>query len=344
MKSIIKNIDGSRSMSKHTSLIRERTKARNPFWRFLTCLVIGVVGLVLLAGGFLYFNLYFLFSGSGPAGPEVPAEAFGRVWTDANTLLIGIGDSITDGFGAEGGFSYFEKLVKNPTGDCEDMSGKNLSVVFPRLEALNVARSGSTSLDHIRQIQGLGQRPQDIFGVIVITTGGNDLIHDYGRRPPTEGAMYGATLEQAEPWVRNFEKRLGQMIRAINEKFPGGCEIFLGNIYDPTDGSGDTGTRFTGFPAWSDGLSILKAYNTIISRWAEKCENVHLVDIHGLFLGHGIHCKKFWRKHYRWGEPHYWYNLNIEDPSERGYDAIRRLFLIEMAKVFSRGTPSNNLK
>ena len=331
-------------MSKDTSLMREGVKARSLFWRFLRYLVIGVIGWVLLAGGFLYFNLYFLFSDSGPAGPEVPAEAFGRVWTDANTLLIGIGDSITDGFGAEGGFSYFERLVKNPTGDCEDMSGKNLSVVFPRLEALNVARSGSTSLDHIRQIQGLGQRPQDIFGVIVITTGGNDLIHDYGRRPPIEGAMYGATLQQAEPWIRNFEKRLGEMVRAINEKFPGGCEIFLGNIYDPTDGSGDTATWVTGFPAWPDGLSILEAYNTIISRWAEKCENVHLVDIHGLFLGHGIHCNKFWLKHYRWGEPHYWYNLNIEDPSERGYDAIRRLFLIEMAKVFSKGAPSSNLK
>jgi lysophospholipase L1-like esterase len=331
-------------MSKDTSLIRERAKARNLFWRFLRCLVIGVVGWVLLAGGFLYFNLYVLFSGSGPAGPEVPAEAFRQVWSDSNTLLVGIGDSITDGFGAESGFSYFERLIKNPKGDCEDISGKNLSVVFPRLEALNVASSGSTSLDHIKQIRGLKQRPPDVFGLIVITTGGNDLIHDYGRRPPKEGAIYGATLQQAEPWIRNFEKRLNEMTRTVTEKFPGGCEIFLGNVYDPTDGTGDTATRFTCFPAWPDGLSILKAYNTIISRLAEEYKNVHLVDIHGLFLGHGIHCKKFWSKHYCWGEPHYWYNLNIEDPSERGYDAIRRLFLIEMAKVFSRGTPSNNLK
>ena len=31
--------------------------------------------------------------------------------------------------------------------------------------------------------------------------------------------------------------------------------------------------------------------------------------------------------------PHYWYAENLEDPNVRGYDAIRRLFLIEIAKV-----------
>ncbi|MBC8117927.1 MAG: hypothetical protein H7062_26345 [Candidatus Saccharimonas sp.] len=39
------------------------------------------------------------------------------------------------------------------------------------------------------------------------------------------------------------------------------------------------------------------------------------------FLGHGIHCT------------HYWYWDNLEDPNDRGYDAIRRLFLIEMARI-----------
>ncbi len=47
-----------------------------------------------------------------------------------------------------------------------------------------------------------------------MTTGGNDLIHNYGRSPPREGAMYGATFEQARPWIENFDKRLGEMIEA----------------------------------------------------------------------------------------------------------------------------------
>jgi len=27
--------------------------------------------------------------------------------------------------------------------------------------------------------------------------------------------------------------------------------------------------------------------------------------------------------------------MNLEDPNDRGYDAIRRLFLLEIAKVFA---------
>ena len=38
---------------------------------------------------------------------------------------------------------------------------------------------------------------------------------------------------------------------------------------------------------------------------------------------------------YRADDPHYWYYANIEDPNERGYDAIRRIFLNEIACVVS---------
>ena len=125
------------------------------------------------------------------------------------------------------------------------------------------------------------------------------------------------------------------MIAALKTKFPGGCAIFLANIYDPSDGTGHTAEWLTGLPAWPDGLKILDAYNKIIAECADKYENVHLVDIHTLFLGHGIHCRKLWIKNYHWKDPTYWYYLNIEDPSERGYDAIRRVFLVEMVKVFA---------
>jgi hypothetical protein len=50
------------------------------------------------------------------------------------------------------------------------------------------------------------------------------------------------------------------------------------------------------------------------------------------FLGHGVHCRKFWGAHYRSADPHYWYAPNLEDPNDRGYDAIRRVFLSEILK------------
>ena len=141
--------------------------------------------------------------------------------------------------------------------------------------------------------------------------------------------MYGASWDEAKPWITNFEARLEQMIEQISARFPGGCHIFLANIYDPTDGQGDI--QRAGLPPWKDGLKILTAYNDVIRRCSEQHPYVHLVDIHGAFLGHGIHCTQFWSDHYDSMDPHYWYYMNLEDPNERGYDAIRRLFLLKIA-------------
>jgi len=85
------------------------------------------------------------------------------------------------------------------------------------LKATNVAVSGSISREHLeRQIARLGRADSNTLGLIVITTGGNDIIHSYGRMPPQEGAMFGATMEQARPWIDNFEKRLETMIVTVH--------------------------------------------------------------------------------------------------------------------------------
>jgi len=39
----------------------------------------------------------------------------------------------------------------------------------------------------------------------------------------------------------------------------------------------------------------------------------------------------FGEANYDWHDPHYWYFENIEDPNDRGYDALRRIFLREIA-------------
>jgi lysophospholipase L1-like esterase len=308
---------------------RRRWIARLIFWPLF------ILGLVA-------FRYFFIFpsAGSGPAGPPVPAEPFGHVWDGRRVVLLGIGDSITQGFGASQGFSYFQRLLANPPGDSPDMMGKNLSVVFPHLEPRNMSAAGTTSLDHERVlIPSITTYPPDVLGVVVMTSGGNDLIHDYGQSPPREGAMYGATLAQAQPWIDRYETRLNTMVESIRAAFPGGCHIFLANIYDPSDGTGSTG--LTGLPAWDDALPILSAYNRIIARCAETHDFVHLVDIHGPFLGHGIHCTKFWTPHYRRKDPHNWYSI-IEDPNDRGYDAVRRLFLLAMIDVFAAPTERTN--
>jgi lysophospholipase L1-like esterase len=290
--------------------------------------------LLLLLGWYAYLCYHFP-AGSGAGGPNVAREPFQRPWTRRKVLLLGIGDSVTSGFGAVKGHSYFARLAQNPPDEFDEMRGVCLSAVIPRLSVRNLAVPGSNSIAHLqKQIQSLETQQADVLGVVVMTTGGNDIIHSYGRQPPCEGAMYSATLEQAQPWIASFAARLNSMIDELERRLPGGCEVFLADIYDPTDGKGVP--WIAPYPAWGDQEEILRQYNDAIHGLCRRRTNVHLVPVHDAFLGHGLCCSRFWEGCYRGDDPTAWYAANIEDPTERGYDAIRRLFLLEMAKVLPR--------
>jgi lysophospholipase L1-like esterase len=298
-------------------------------WLLLRRLI--ALGAILCLAAVSYLH-YFLLrpEGDGPAGPSVRAEPFAEPWTDRKVLLLGIGDSITAGFGVARQHAYFRRLAENPEDEFPEMRGLTLSAVLPNLRTKNIAESGSTSLRHVRILEAMERQPADVFGLVVMTTGGNDLIHNYGRTPPQEGAMYGATLEQASPWIANFRARLDHMIDLIEERFPGGCLIFLADIYDPSDGVGDAASAR--LPDWSDGVKILAEYNAILSECGAHRPSVRVVPLHDTFLGHGTHCAQFWRTHYCADDPTYWYGVNLEDPNVRGYDAVRRVFLQTIAE------------
>ena len=309
--------------------------------RFLPSGVLLVGAAALLA---VYLYWWRLPVGSGPAGPVVSRDAFQHPWTTRPVFLVGLGDSVTAGFGATKGHSYFEQLQINPTDEFADMRGICLSAVMPRFKATNLAISGSTSLQCLlTELPRLAVQPTNLVGVVVMTTGGNDLIHNYGRTPPAEGAMYGASLAQAKPWIESYRLRLDAIVAQVERRFPGGCHIFLANIYDPTDGVGSA--RRVGLPAWPDALAVLEAYNQVIAECAARHPSVHLVDIHTPFLGHGLFCRQFWRTHYHPHDPHFWYHDILEDPNDRGYDAIRRQFLLAMARdlpsALAEGRASN---
>lgn len=291
--------------------------------------ILACAGVVLLLGR---------SSASDQGMPAVPAEPFATVWTERSVALLGIGDSITAGFGATPGYAYFDRLVQAPAGESPDMQGRTLAAVFPHLTPENRAVSSTVSTEHLdTQIANLPIRPADVFGVVVMTTGGNDIIHNYGETPPRECAMFGATLAQAGPWIDNFRDRLDRMMDLLREKFPGGCAVFLANIYDPSDGTGDLSAK--GLPAWPDGVAVLAAYNQVIVECAARYDFVHLVDIHAVFMGHGFRIPEGWGPNAQRSGAPCWYHANIEDPNDMGYDAIRRLVLTEMIRVLGQGLP-----
>ena len=155
--------------------------------------------------------------GSGPAGPEVDREAFEVAWSERDVHVLGIGDSITAGLGAKSkSHRYFDRVIKNPPDEFDALRGICLTHVLPSLRHENFAISGSESQLHFDVIsEQLSEQPADTFGLVLMTSGGNDLIHMYGRSAPRECAMYGATMEQAIPWIAKFEKRLEQIFSMI---------------------------------------------------------------------------------------------------------------------------------
>jgi len=121
------------------------------------------------------------------------------------------------------------------------------------------------------------------------------------------------------------------MVAELKNRFPAGVTIYLATIYDPSDGTGVL--RHTGLRAWPDGVRILAGYNEEIRKTAARHREVRVVEVHRAFLGHGFHCRHSWEPHYDHAEPYCWLASNIEDPNDRGYDAIRRLMWNAVAEL-----------
>jgi len=151
---------------------------------------------VLAAGGAWYYDLFLRFpEGAGPVSIPV-RDCLAR--PDSNRIwVVGLGDSVTAGFGASRGRSYWSRLVDQPVEDDAALRGKCLRQLYPNLTATNLSQSGSTSLQHERYQLPKVPRDASAKALVMMTTGGNGLIHSYGKAPPVEGAMYGATSDQA---------------------------------------------------------------------------------------------------------------------------------------------------
>ncbi len=300
---------------------------------------------LIAAALFLFYRHYNPPMGSGPAGPAIPAAAFAQEWGEQDTLLLGMGDSIVTGFGAKPGFGFFDRLARIPDGDEADIDGCSLGRVYPKLRTLNLAENSSSSGEHLHgQLPSLPRQPATTRGIVVLSTGGIDLIHDYGSSPPRDEALYGASWADGQRYATAFRMRLDRLLDGIAARFPGGCDIFIATIFDPTDGVGDINRvnpllrLFKPLPPWPDGLRIHGEFNRQIREAAAARANVHVVDVHATLLGHGMHCRDRDNPHHRAEDPTYWYFLNLEDPNRRGYDAIRRAFLLEMIPVLAPAT------
>jgi lysophospholipase L1-like esterase len=269
------------------------------------------------------------------AAPADGARDGGSADAPAGPLhVIGFGDSVTVGFCASPGDDYISLLVRNDDTRYPDFAGRDLASHFASVTVNNAAHNGWTSCSYsVAMINDLLAADPLVTQptIVLITLGGNDLIHDYNCTAPHECATYCATLAQATPWAANFRTRMDGFINAFKTAVPS-AHIFLANIYDPSDGVGDAANAPIPLPPWPDFEAILALYNQTLAQIATDT-GATLVDLHTPLLGHGYHYDDPQNAYYHPADPTYWYCSNLEDPNDRGYRGIRAAFWAAIAPV-----------
>lgn len=161
----------------------------------------------------------------------------------------------------------------------------------------NHTADGATTDDVLRS-QLPRVRESDQSALVTVTAGGNDMLLNLGNpRPPAQ-------------LVEGIVERIERIIATVRRKLPRST-IFLGTVYDPSDGANTLyGERLDREAQW------LARVNEAIRGMAGP--GVVIIDIHRAFLGHGLSVPE----KQRW----YWDGL-IFEPNARGAAEVRRLWV-----------------
>jgi lysophospholipase L1-like esterase len=181
-------------------------------------------------------------------------------------VYVAIGDSMSiDDYAGGAGRGAASLLYRNRDGDFPDWAGRDLAAAG--LGAQVLARDGATTADVLqRQLSQLTQAP----ALVTVTMGGNDLIGAYGDIDAARAAIGRVTATGEAIMLRLGDLR-GDTARTV---------------YDPSDGTGEVAT--SGLPPWLDGPALVQQLNAALIDLAER-HGALVADIHGRFLGHGVH-------------------------------------------------------
>lgn len=257
--------------------------------------------------------------GEGPGdsdaldGPDVDGPGtIPDTWPPAGIeRVVFFGDSITAGAGASKRSLEYPSLMRaNDREAWPDWSGGALATRFPDLdgEVLDVSRGGAVTGDLLGQLDRLegllDSTPAEGGTLVIVTIGGNDAQQALFPGADAEGIL-SATLTNIQDWVDALQD--GTVLG-------GPVEILLTNIYEPSDGVGQTEACFFGID-YAGLLPLLDGYNEDLGAWAQTVD-VGIADLRGHFLGHGF---------VDGAGRDLWLASDCIHPNDRGHHEIRRL-------------------
>jgi lysophospholipase L1-like esterase len=224
----------------------------------------------------------------------------------AYEMYVALGDSMSTDDYPGPGLGAASLLYRNRDDRFPEFAGQDLLSLNPGARLVNLARDGFTAED---VLAGLGElQPTSGPVLVTMTIGGNDCIHYLNALTPTCIAM------------GEFTARLSRILGHVRRLYRN-LTLRMGNIYDPTDG---TGRVQSGHDRFAVGLHMLGGVNKLLAQ-AAAMHGGEIVDVYSHFLGHGIRHGEPAYAHYHPEDPTGWLMRDIE-PNPRGASELRRLF------------------
>jgi lysophospholipase L1-like esterase len=173
-----------------------------------------------------------------------------------NTIILGLGDSLTKGIGDEKGEGYFQKTINK------------LKIDNPKIKGINFAVSGAKTNDLITTINqnGVVSAIKEA-NIIVITIGGNDLFPGWDRLSPD--MVKNSTFNS-----KDFNNRMDTIFTSIHKINPN-TKVYWLTLYNP----------FEEFEVLGNTNEYVQLWNFEAEKLSNKYKYVNVIPIFDLFKG-----------------------------------------------------------
>jgi hypothetical protein len=242
-------------------------------------------------------------------------------WTHERVVYAALGDSLSiDDYAGGPGRGAASLLWRNRDDDFPAWASRDLTARDPTARLALLASDGATaSMVAGEQLGGL-RRLGVIPTLATVTMGGNDLLAAYGDASAARRAI--ATVAD------NGRRLLAGLRDLMGPEAP----IVIATVYDPSDGSGDTGRL--GLPRWPEALELLAELNRVLRALATE-QRALVADVHGRFLGHGLAAGDPTQPAARPPDRGLWY-CGLIEPNAWGASEIRASFWETLQRAGTR--------
>ena len=251
--------------------------------------------------------------------PDVQTFVPDNYTPSAPVRVVYMGDSITDGVGASmNSLTYTALLETNSDTAWPDHVDVTLSDAFPSIEEwINVGVGGATTstmkYNQLPDLEAQLDLPAEGETLIFVTIGGNDA---------QQALLPFADVDTiAQAALDNIDDMARWLTDPAN--FPDGVYVYFTNIYEPSDGTGQSQCFFG--MNYAESLAKLDVMNGgLISMGMDI--GFAAVDLNGHFRGHGMNNEDVTINAYHTEDPSRWFNDDCLHPNDRGHHEVRRLF------------------